>query len=108
MPWIVLVGNLSVIEGKNIFLLLFINALTISLIPILNWFLIRMYITTIREIEIIRIPRPKRRWDQWTVASRAAADWNSLDKSIRSFDNLNSFKKTAQFKFLIILNLFLY
>ena len=30
-----------------------------------------------------------------TVASRAAVEWNSLDKSIRSIDNLNSFKKSV-------------
>ena len=53
MPCIVLVGNLSVTEAKNIVVLLFINALTILLILILTLFLIRMYIITIREIEKI-------------------------------------------------------
>ena len=48
-----------------------------------------------RNRDNIRIPRSKRRWGQWSVASRAAVDWNSLDKSIRSIDNLNLFKKSV-------------
>ena len=36
-----------------------------------------------RNRENIRIPRPKRRWGQWTVAPRAAGEWNSLDKFVR-------------------------